>query len=462
MALSQDVFDQVNIPIRSLVSGLNEKTGTASFQIDFGFTKLTPIFNSSLSGTNYDALLFFNKGNTYKNNWFNDPYASLYKDCSKDQTALLFIATKELGDLLQAYYAKEYLAKMHYKDRKTVSLFTNDKLLTRRCQLYGVPVVLTTTVKIQNTNRVCYYVVPAMDSVASDMLVYYRRCIKDTNNNTIRNIKNAIDNGYYKLRNGDRVVISPYLKDELLRLCSVINKRVNEFLSNQFDHKYMRLEEFRQISCEYISTNIIDKLQLTFNALPDALFIAKKDSELVRLKTMIQTGGNKTSEFKFDMSIEPADFTSIRWIQEDEEGDMLEHYSFQTITLNIIFDRLKLRYPEKSKDELCFLTCDVYAILRIYFTYLGPSPLQRPFYDTCIRLFETRLPSFQEFAALYAQIDSEFDLTRYPSSESIWAKLEQANAAAMNTQTKKTPTVQHPVLVSRPKRRTYKAKRLGT
>ena len=454
MVISKSVFATANIPASSLHSWFNERTGEALFQIDFGFSQLRPLFNSSLSGVNDDALLFFSRGNGKKREWFDDPYALHYKSCSKDQTALLYIACKEMGDLLQAYYAKEYLTKRHYMQRKEVSLFTNDKLMVRRCQLYGVPVVLTTKVKLQNTYTQCYYIVPAMDHVAKDMLAYYRGYIKNTNDTCIRIIKTMIDDGKYKLRNGQYVQVSSELASELHRICSLIHKRTVEFMSHEFDYRYMTLEEFRQISCEYIATDIFDKRQGIFHNMPDSLFVQTRDSELTRLKTIIQTGGG-ISDVHFDMSIESTDFTNIRWIREDEEGDMLEHYSLQIIVLNIFYNRLKLRYPEKSRDELCFHACDVYAVFRIYFNYIGCTPLQHPLYDECIRMFETRLPTFEEFLKIYAPFQPDLNLLRFSSKEIIWTKLEKANS-------EKHMRHSLPVLASGLRRRTRKAKRLCT
>lgn len=303
---------------------------------------------------------------------------------------------------------------------------------------------------MNNKNTACYYIVPAMDYVTKDMIAYYRDYTKTVNDQTIWSIMNVLKLGFYKLRNGNDVPISSELQSELRRICSLIHKRTQEFLSHDFDIRYMTLNEFSQFACVYISTSVIDKTHCIFYNMPDSLFVQKKDYELVRLKTMIQAGGG-ISNYRFDMSVESADFTNIRWFQGDEEGDMLEHYRIQTLVLNIFYDRLKLRYPEKSKDELQYIACDLYAVFRIYIDYIGSTPLQPPFYDECIRMFETGLPTFDEFLKIYAPFQPDLNLSRFSSIESIWAKQEKANA---NKHTRSY----WPVLASGSKRRTRKNK----
>jgi hypothetical protein len=236
-----------------------------------------------------------------------------------------------------------------------------------------------------------------------------------------------MDAGYYRLRDGTSVTLAVELKKELGRLCAEIRNKLNEFLS--IDSSLITPNEYHNISCYYISTHIIDKGQMTFNTLPDSLFIGQKDSQLVNLKLLLQRGGgNNLSTYIFMK--ESDDFTDIKWIDENEEGDMVESYSSQTLFLNRIFTTLQHKYPEKSKDELCYITCDIYAILRIYTSYCGITPIDPVFLHDIIYIFETsnELITFNEYIIFYSKYNVEVDINRYTSYDKIIDKLKNINS----------------------------------
>lgn len=132
----ENTFNIVQLPVNNLHCK-QLKDNKYEFVIDFGFKTIYTLFDSGLLPVNTDAIEYFSiRGNSAKNEWFNK------NKIDEHDKGRLLILCKELGDTLQALYAKFFIMEQLYSNRNKLCLFTCDKLLARRCQLLGVPVIL--------------------------------------------------------------------------------------------------------------------------------------------------------------------------------------------------------------------------------------------------------------------------------------------------------------------------------
>ncbi len=459
-----NIFNNLQIPVTEMQCKTNVPN-IFTFILDFGFKIIQVDFNNALQPINDDADTFFNiKGNKNKNDWFN------LNKIDDEESAVLLILCKELGDTLQALYGKYYIMEQTYADRNKLCLFTCDKLLARRCQLLGVPVILNGPDKNLTENNYAIYNCQAMNTVSINMHEYYKNHVEQNNLNIIKTIDIVLNQKWYRLRTGQTVKTTGKIETILRAIKTMIYNRTQAFQTINSQH--MTLLEYRLFTNHYRAISIFDCIQLTLNEGVDYLFIHKFSSDTPILKELrlsipiIGGSDNNANVYKYDMKKYRFDFTTIDYSKyeeyDEEEYSIFTDYPIRIIIINKLYTLLTQQYPDKSKDECCYIANDIYNILYMYFCYLCESLYTDAFLKDCILAYTAPLLSYSEFADFYRSHTDNKKLDISDVSEYINKAEEIYNTIINTDQYTSIPTIL-PQLVSvigGKKRRTYKKRRV--
>ncbi len=398
--INKHVFDSLSIPLKSLSSAQNEKSGSVTMTLEFDSGVIQPMFDKALNPQNDIARTLF-RGNKEKNEWFD-----IYRD---KPHAEILIVCKLLGDLLQAYYTKLYILHLIPEKRQSVLFFTCDKILVLRCKLFHVPVLYNTPLKDvrsmidasmeENGSSIqALYYVPSSEDVTAPMKSYYKDHVITINNAIIRRIRNVIEKGTYKKKDGTVVLVSPEMVEHLNAINQHIRHKINEFVS--INTQCYTVEEYQRVVDRYRAIELFDSKQEIFYSFHDSLFPEFQDTLLVPLRQFSQQGGG-TESFSYNMTIENSDFTELPSLDPDE--NILEHVSVRHAVLNRIYRTLQHMFPDKSKDELCFLSDDMYTKLVRYYDFVGNNCIDPFFLAQCIRILMERDMMFVEYETMYSE-----------------------------------------------------------
>jgi hypothetical protein len=227
--------------IAQLDSFVDEANTTCTIQIQFTYPKtVMAIFdiNTYAPRMTRDHMYFL--GNDTKNRWFNTANVREYSD-SLLHDAYTYILVKELGDTLQAYYAKLFLDRLDTSLRNTLCVFTNDIPMSMRCRLFNVPVVVIDRETTQGSLYDSLYY-PAPGIIDKDMQsVYANQCIVH-NTCVIENIQKVITRGVCII-DTDFVEINDAVRSFLQSIIDVI-LHANTIVTS-VRTLYMNMEQYR-------------------------------------------------------------------------------------------------------------------------------------------------------------------------------------------------------------------------
>ena len=210
--LTEDIFKLIGFNhIKSLYVTKNKQINT--IHIDFSYNKnIKVLFDNSANIISGDYNYF--SGNTEKNTWF-----SIQTSNKETIEGCTYILCKELGDTLQALYAKLFINE--YKYNNNVCLFTCDLLLTLRCRLLHVPVIVKNYV--DNLKDFNYY--PNKSNMLTTMKILEIDKVRSQNNSIIYHIDNVIKNGSFYMNNTKLVI-----NDKSKELFESIQKSLKQYI----------------------------------------------------------------------------------------------------------------------------------------------------------------------------------------------------------------------------------------
>ena len=186
---------------------------------------------------------------------------------------------------------------------------------------------------------------------------YIVKCIRNVlasgkikcKNNTTLNITNNIQQLL--------ITVSNTIEEITKRLANAPNPIRNMNLYNAFVHAFCAIpiiseEGYLLDSCKY--PFIKPDPRLDINAI-DLSPLHKYVNSIIS-----QRGGGNTTKFVYDFSKNEEDFTNLDLTPDPEGEDAhLYRYSEPSYIKNEIFTQLTSKFPEKSKDELAYLTDDI-------------------------------------------------------------------------------------------------------
>lgn len=335
-------------------------------------TYINTIINNKFKPIAGDINYF--KGNSIKNNWFNNNTIS----DTNINIGVSYILCKELGDTMQAYYFKRLNDKEIYKNK--TSLFTCDKLLTLRCRLFRIPVILTSSSKDE---YICKFY-PGTNSMTDSMKAVYYNQLINHNNTVVENIQNVIIDTEFKI-NTLLIKVNNNIKNFLNNIIANINqimdiiKIINTSDMNYEEYRILleslsAIHLFRKIDDKYVLHDNISKLFPVYDnkmgTIKDIIFESNKTlNELFLSQITEQTGGSYEN-----LHIEIEEKKDFRIDREygEEYDDELNIILCRKIYIILKDNIYKVKNDEKDKlNNIVFKTYTIFNILYHYFSYAG-------------------------------------------------------------------------------------------
>ena len=348
-------FRDIGMPmILKLESHLDtDKTYTIILTFDH-MDMVNATFSKNLKSLTGDIEYF--EGNAKKNKYFNEAGSINYEKACK------FIICKELGDTLQALFGKK-LASETENGYKKVCLFTNDNVLTLRCNLLNIQVVYNVN---SGKSKKTFYHYPKMVEASEAFQKMWKDSVLGQNNNVKAGVQAIIEKGSYLMSNGGvvRFKESSQTRNILNKYITLCDKMNDDFL--KITPNSMELEQYRKLSYVYklprlFIMNVLNSVVLNNRALFDA------KEQMIMMNSIKVGGGTEDTElppFIFD-DPEEDDYTIDREYDDTfEETVQIKHALYKIFTEN---------HPEKSKDELCYIIDGITSMLYVYFGFVGSS-----------------------------------------------------------------------------------------
>ena len=336
-------------------------------------TNISTLINNKFKPIGGDIDYF--KGNSTKNKWFNNNIVS----STNITIGISYILCKELGDTMQSYYLKRLHEQEIYKNK--VSLFTGDKLLTLRCRLFRVPVILSS---ISKDEYVCNFY-PGTNSMTDSMKAVYYNQLMNHNNTVIENIHNVIINTEFII-NTLLIKVNDNIETLLKNIIENINmvmdilKVLNTSDINYEEYRVLlqsleAIHLFRKIGDKYsLHDNIIKLFPVYDNKLgtiKDIIAESKKTvSELILEHVIPEQKGGSYENIHIELD-ESKDFRIDREYGEEYDDEL------NTILCRKIYVILKddiYKVKEDDKNNLIDILLQTYSIFNIlyhYFSYTG-------------------------------------------------------------------------------------------
>lgn len=363
------------------------------------------VFDDSYKPVAGDVAYF--GGNTVKNTWFNDHGAG---DVT---TAHTYILVKELGDTLQAYYTRLFIDETG-TDRRTVCMFTNDDILSMRCQLLFVPVLYN--VNADKTDKLFYYY-PVMDEIRAEFIAMYRSNLNIENGRVIEHIESVLSKQFCLYPNGRIVRFtseSPFAA--VLRDC-IKEIQKNTALFSTYPVDAYDVEQVRRMSNYFRAVQIFNEKGV-LNTGARALFVLpKRDTPVFRdpwgavvdrLIAHAQTGGGGDAPVEFA----PPPYSVQEYMTATGEVAKLSYIK----TCNALFDQLHLDYPEKSTAEVHAHVENIHALFCCYFGYVAESTSFKGFIVRFVDMYMRGAlwMSYEEFEEMFESWKEEYDRIHPP------------------------------------------------
>lgn len=350
-------------------------------------------------------------GNTVKNTWFNDHGASANAD--DVATADAYILVKELGDTLQAYYTRLFIDESG-TDRRVVCMFTNDELLTMRCQLLFVPVLYS--VNADKTDKL-FYIYPVMDEIREDFIAMYRSNLNLENARVIEHIESVLSKQFCLYPNGRIVRFtseSPFAT--ILRDCvKEIKKNTALFVTYPVDT--YDVEQVRRLSNYFRAVQIFNEKGVLNTGARGLFVLPKRDSPVFRdpwgavvdrLIAKTQAGGGACN----DVEIAPPPYSAAEYMTATGEDAKLSYIK----TCNALFDQMHLDYAEKSTAEVHAHVENIHALFCCYFGYVAESTSFKGFIVRFVDMYMRGAlwMSYEDFEQMFEAWKDEYDRIHPP------------------------------------------------
>lgn len=408
-SLIRNDFNNIGFPlIYKLVPSL-DKLNNCNIQIQESnnIPFISTTFNAGFEAVCGDTIYF--KGNSYKNNTFNTTIVNRIDGYK-------LILCKELGDTLQAYYGTKFISIAKI-DKNSICLFTNDALLTLRCQILLLPVLYN--VMRDRIDKYFYYN-PVMTTIQTGFINLWKENVIRNNNDVITSIKHVLSRGLFSMINGKLVHFSTSsnLHALLNNIINEINHYTTLFIINNVS--FTDLEHFRKYTCLFQTISIFNGIVL--NSCAKHLFINysdKKPAFPTSFESFLnevykhQSGGGNGENDIVEYDISKCDYIDV---------DPDEEYEPRINTQHEIHKQLRLLHPDKSQNELCVINDNINSLLCHYFDFIGESTYHSEFVTYILELYDSNNlhVSFLEFEKQYkAWTDKQAD----KSDEAyIWEK----------------------------------------
>jgi hypothetical protein len=250
----EDILDEKTfneLGIKDILQLKNTVNGNfLNVSIDFIFRKnFISRFDITNNSINNRPKYF--KGNSIKNEWFEDN--AIYRTNQNIiNEGKIYLLSKLLGDLLQAYYCKLYLDKLDKRKRNTCAVFTLDNILRLRSIMFNIPV-------FYNRTDDCIIMSEYHDTninINKHFEKLYLETMKNNNQSIIDYITNVINIGYFYL-DRRRFLLNENIKKILNTLILYISnktKLAEKIMPNN------NLETYRKIIYSYIARHIFHKI----------------------------------------------------------------------------------------------------------------------------------------------------------------------------------------------------------
>lgn len=381
-------FRDLGMPhINSFESTYNSSLQQFQVKIDTTFNTIRTTFDKTLKPIGGDTQYF--GGNAVKNRWFNTTAASRAKE-----QAYSYILCKELGDTLQAVFGAVEIQKNAIGPH-SLCLFTNDNVLTQRCRLLEVPVIVTDTkTKLPGWIASLYYPAPG---ITEEVKKYFVNRVIIRNNAVIAEINKILDNPalMYPIHINRRVEV--YLR----RILNDITKRMFEVVF--VDAGRHTMDSFRKAVSGFNAKHL-------FSRTPGGTMAAEKhvlslfedgigtfgdglpfDEKLAQLAS--QSGGAEDMEMsllpeeileKFrpkKLTPEEAYYGSFEWIDEwSKDGDdKMENERYDTQLFRRMFLLVRKAQPEWPRDKIRDHSRSMTHHLIDHFNYVGEFTIDEEF-----------------------------------------------------------------------------------
>lgn len=419
--LNRNDFKSIGFPlIYKLIPSL-DKLKNCNIQIEENNNVkfIDATFNAGFEGISGDKTYF--KGNPYKNDLFNTTIVN------KNEGYKLILC-KELGDTLQAYYGTKFISIAKI-DKNSICLFTNDALLTLRCQILFLPVLYN--VMRDRIDKYFYYN-PVMATIQTEFINLWKENIIRNNNDVINSIKNVLSRRLFSMINGKLVHLSKSSKMYVLlnNMIKEIHHYTTLFIKNNVS--FTDLEHFRKYTCLFQAISIFNGIVL--NSCAKHLFINYSDEKYAFPTSFesflhevykYQSGGggiDGENAIVLDYDIPKCDYIDIDSDEEHEPRINTQHE---------IHKQLTLLHPDKSPNELCVINDNINSLLCHYFDFIGESTYHSEFVTYILELYDSNNlnVSFLEFEKQYKawnekQVDKSdeayiWEKTFYPSDIDI-------------------------------------------
>lgn len=350
-------------------------------------------FNSKF--TPIEGHIKYFQGNCTKNDWFNN-------NTNKSKLeGMIYILIKELGDTIQAYYAKLYLDSLDDNLRDTCCLFTPDYILRLRCILLKVPVV---TKDYKDKTEKCFYD-DTNKSMADEIKKMHLENSIGQNTTNINIIKEVIKNKYFYADN-NRIIVNTQINNYLLNIIKTL-ENINNSLT-QINKK--TVEEYRQTILKYKSTflftndfKIYTYVKYLFPGLQDKndpiaktnMLFGEKINSFLKLKG----GMNKIKNYPKD-ELYNIDLTNHNTYSKRID-ELMEHNNSDALKLCLFYNFSKL---ETEYNIIIYNLENLYNILYNYYDYMALTSVNDDFIMKVIEkyndesLFEL---SFEEFELFF-------------------------------------------------------------
>jgi len=280
-------------------------------------------------------------------------------------------------------------------------------------------------VKTGKFDRIFYHH-PVMTSITDAFISMWRENIRKHNDIVISGIRLIISKGRYNLLNGRTVSVShnDAIKDILNQYISNVENKTSNF--NKIKPEKNNIEAYRKCSIEHQMPRLFIDNVLNSITIGTIFFTNDQRNILMGVKKSIVGGGSELPPFEFT-SIDD-DFTIDR--------DYTDLDSSSTHTKRILYLVLSNRYPEESKNKVCYIVESISSMLYLYFNYMGASSSDVDFMRQIIEEYESQIfgkMTFVDFERMYKSRSDDELRVPVPSDATADRRVSMDRACPLGT-----------------------------
>lgn len=258
--LTQKQLQTLGIHHIQTITPVLRESNTCDVHLNFTFGKeLRVQFNNAFSAVRGNKEFF--AGNPTKNNWFNTTRSL---STNAIETGQMLILCKEIGDTLQAYYGKQFERSLGRTGSNKVCLFTSDSILTLRCRMLDLPVVVLDAEKKELKQYECFYY-PSAGIVDKDIQDVFQQYVCNHNTSVLHVIDRVLHQGMLLLDNC-RVALNARIRQTFSNLKNNIHT-LTTYSVRRMDTSYLTIQQYKEQITPFIVDHLFDS---TLNVLPVA------------------------------------------------------------------------------------------------------------------------------------------------------------------------------------------------